>query len=73
MSKKEMPAPNVALKDFFADNKVFADVFNTYMYGKEVLQPEDLQPLDTTYSETVEEAQGMQVLGRYRDINRKAN
>ena len=73
MSKKEMPTPNVALKDFFADNKVFADVFNTYMYGKEVLQPEDLQPLDTTYSETVEEAQGMQVLGRYRDINRKAN
>ena len=51
---------------------MFADVFNTYMYGDVVLQPEDLQPIDTAYAETVQQVKGVEVLGRYRDISRKA-
>lgn len=73
MSKKKMPTPNSALKDFFSDNEMVADVFNTYMFGEVVLKPEDLQSIDTACSDTVEQAKGMEVLGRYRDISRKAS
>ena len=71
MSKKKIPTPNAALKDFFADNKVFADVFNTYMFGEEMLKPEDLQVADTAYSETVQPVKGAEKIGKYRDIIRK--
>lgn len=50
-----------------------ADVFNTYMFGEVVLKPEDLQSMDTACSDTVEQTKGMEVLGRYRDISRKAS
>lgn len=55
MSKKKMPTPNSALKDFFSDNEMVADVFNTYMFGEVVLKPEDLQSMDTACSDTVEQ------------------
>ena len=36
-------------KDYMKDNAVFADVFNYLMYeGKNVIQPEQLRPFDTT-------------------------
>lgn len=36
-------------KDYMKDNAVFADVFNHLMYeGKNVIQPEQLRPFDTT-------------------------
>ena len=36
--KKEMPKPDVALKDFFKDNEIFAAVFNGYFFeGRNVM------------------------------------
>ena len=34
---------------YVRENEIFADVFNFYIYnGKQVIDPEQLQPLDTT-------------------------
>ena len=36
-------------KKFIEKNRIFADVFNYYIYdGEQVIKPEDLQQLDTT-------------------------
>ncbi len=36
-------------KKYMSDNKVFADVFNFYLYnGEQVINPEKLHPMDTT-------------------------
>ena len=44
MSKKDIVA-----KKFLSDNRRFADLCNYYFFdGKQLMQPEDLKPLDTT-------------------------
>ena len=44
MSKKDIVA-----KKFLSDNRRFADLCNYYFFdGKQLMQPEDLRPLDTT-------------------------
>ena len=55
---------------YVRENEIFADVFNFYIYnGKQVIDPEQLQPLDTTEIGTPfggKDGQG--VVQKYRDI-----
>lgn len=71
MAQKKMPTPDVALKNYFKDNRVFADVFNTYMFGREILHASDLHPVDTEYSDALKIAAGTEKLSKYRDLIRK--
>lgn len=44
-----MGTKNTITKDYMADNRIFADVFNHMLYkGKNVIDPDTLHPLDTT-------------------------
>ena len=44
-----MGTKDTITKDYMADNRVFADVFNHMLYkGKNVIDPGTLHPLDTT-------------------------
>ena len=44
-----MGTKDTITKDYMADNRVFADVFNHMLYkGKNVIDPDTLHPLDTT-------------------------
>ena len=44
-----MGTKDTITKDYMADNRVFTDVFNHMLYkGKNVIDPDTLQPLDTT-------------------------
>ncbi len=37
-----------ATKSYMRENEIFADAFNFYVYnGKQIIDPERLQPLDT--------------------------
>ena len=46
---KPMGTKDTITKDYMADNRVFADVFNHMLYkGKNVIDPDTLHPLDTT-------------------------
>lgn len=67
---KEMPKPNEALKDYFADNEVFADLFNAYAFGgQQVIKSSELQPADSAYSASVKAdgIKGVEKIGKYRD------
>lgn len=71
---KEMPKPNEALKDYFADNEIFADLFNAYAFGgQQVIKSNDLQPADSAYSASVktEDIKGIEKIGKYRDVVRR--
>lgn len=71
MNERKIPTPDAALHDYFCDNEVFADLFNTCVFGKETIQPEDLRVVDSVYSETVSLVKNTEKLGKYRDIIRK--
>lgn len=44
-----MDTKDTITKDYMADNRIFADVFNHLLYkGKNIIDPGSLQPLDTT-------------------------
>ena len=44
-----MGTKDTITKDYMADNRIFADVFNHLLYkGKNIIEPDSLQPLDTT-------------------------
>ena len=44
-----MGTKDTITKDYMADNRVFADVFNHMLYkGKNIIDPDTLHPLDTT-------------------------
>lgn len=53
-----MPGPDEALKNFFENNKVFADVFNSYLFKDDVIDPSELQPANTAYTDTVKTTKG---------------
>lgn len=49
-----MPSPDVALKEFFRDNEIFAALFNGYFFNNDmVIKPDELKPANTAYSETL--------------------
>lgn len=44
-----MGTKDTITKDYMADNRVFADVFNHMLYkGKNIIDSDTLHPLDTT-------------------------
>ena len=44
-----MGTKDTITKDYMADNRVFADMFNHMLYkGKNIIDPDTLHPLDTT-------------------------
>ena len=44
-----MGTKDTITKDYMADNRVFADVFNHMLYkGKNIMDPDTLHPLDAT-------------------------
>lgn len=55
---------------YVRENEIFADVFNFYIYnGKQVINPEQLQPLDTAEIGTpFGGKEGQEVVQKYRDI-----
>lgn len=54
MANPMMPKPDIALKDFFRNNEIFAALFNGYFFhNHEVVLAKDLDPDDTSYSETI--------------------
>jgi len=39
-------------KEYMADNKIFADAFNYFIYnGEQIIKPDNLKPLDITFVE----------------------
>lgn len=63
-----IPRPDVALKDFFKDNKIFAALFNGFFFNsQEIFKAEELEQIDTAYSETVSTYYGYEPIKKYRD------
>ena len=51
----KMPKPNEALKDFFKDNEIYADIFNAAFFdGKQFFKGDDLYEGDTTFENSIE-------------------
>ncbi len=64
--------PSVIMKEFWRNSERFADVFNAYFFnGKEVIQAEDLQELDTDVSGIIDTGEYKVTLERTRDVIKK--
>lgn len=71
--RSRLPKANEALRDFLKENEIFADLFNTCVFGgKEILHNSDFEKVDTTLSESIECNEELLKVRRYRDIARKA-
>ena len=59
MAQRIKLKPDTILKDFWRDNRKFADLFNTCMFsGQEIVHPEHLRELDTVAASIYENDQG---------------
>ena len=73
-SNNNMPKPDLALKEFFKDNDIYASVFNGYFFNSEmVINPDDLEPADTAYVESVKARLKIDKINKYRDNVRKTS
>lgn len=64
--------PDVVLKNFWQDNERFASLFNALVFqGKEVIQPESLQEVDTEVPSIIEFKKYRETLLRSRDVVKK--
>ncbi|MCR5777330.1 MAG: Rpn family recombination-promoting nuclease/putative transposase [Lachnospiraceae bacterium] len=73
-SNNTMPKPDIALKEFFKDNEIYAAVFNGYFFNSEmVINPNDLEPADTAYVESVKAGLKIDKINKYRDNVRKTS
>ena len=73
-SNNNMPKPDIALKEFFKDNEIYAAVFNGYFFNSEmVINPDDLEPADTAYVESVKAGLKVDKINKYRDNVRKTS
>ena len=64
---------DIIFKDFWRVNERFADLFNTVIFkGKQVIQPEMLQEMDTDVSGVIEFKQYKETIARTRDIVKKS-
>lgn len=64
--------PDVVLKDFWRENHRFADLFNgVCFHGKEILQPDSLEELDTEVSGIIQMKDYKETLTRARDVVKK--
>lgn len=75
---KTMTSPDVALKEFFKDNEIFADIFNSYFFNNdEIIRAKDLEPDNTVYTATIQlnEKTGkknrLEKINKYRDNIRR--
>lgn len=72
--KKEMPKPDVALKDFFKDNEIFAAVFNgCFFEGRNVIDSSKMEPADTAYAESVRTGLKIEKINKFRDLIRRTS
>ena len=64
-----------ATKSYMRENEVFADAFNFYVYnGKQIIDPERLQPLDTAEIGTpFGGEEGQEIVQKYRDILKRVS
>ena len=63
-----MPKPNAALNNFLKDNRIYAALFNGYLFhGNEVITAAELKPVDTAYAETAMGGGKATKVERYRD------
>lgn len=75
---KDMPSPDVALKDFFKSNAIFADVFNSFLFkNNEIIKADELEPYDSAFSTTIlergEKSTKTKKLNKYRDNIRRTS
>lgn len=64
--------PDVVLKDFWRENHRFADLFKgVCFHGKEILQPDSLEELDTEVSGIIQMKDYKETLTRARDVVKK--
>lgn len=64
---------DVLLKDFWRDNERFADLFNTILFqGNKILDPDNLQEMDTDVSGVIEIKGYHQTISRTRDVVKKS-
>ncbi|MDO4960939.1 MAG: Rpn family recombination-promoting nuclease/putative transposase [Eubacteriales bacterium] len=69
----KMPTPDAALKKFFRDNEIFAALFNDCLFGhEEIIQAEELLPMDTAFTDTVPTSGRYEKISKYRDNLRQA-
>lgn len=69
MAGHRMPRPNEALTDFFSDNHIFTDLFNTCIFqGEQVLNADGLQTVDTSYVQTLDTGHDTGILYRRRPM-----
>ena len=74
MANPMMPKPDIALKDFFRNNEIFAALFNGYFFhNHEVVFAKDLDPDDTSYSETIYAKGKNEKINKYRDNIRRTS
>ena len=67
--KRQPQDKDNALNVFMSKPEIFADLFNAYIYnGKQVIQPDRLEPADRLLSEVIGNAKGQAKLTRYRDV-----
>ena len=67
----KMPRPNEALKDFFKDNEIYADIFNAAFFnGKQYFIGDELFEGDTTFDNSIKVDRQVIKLKRIRDIVR---
>ena len=63
-----LPKPNAALNNFLKDNRIYAALFNGYLFhGNEVITPAELKPVGTAYAETAMGGGKAIKVERYRD------
>lgn len=73
-----MPTPDAALKGFFSDNAVFADLFNSFLFNNnEVVKAEELAPDDSSFTASLrvkgKKRAKTEKLNKYRDIIRRTS
>lgn len=69
MSKKiQNLKPDTVLKDYWRDNERFADLFNAVLFdGEPVIQPEELEDVDTEESYVLEHKEYAESIQASRD------
>lgn len=68
-----LPKPDMALKHFFQDNRIFTDFFNAVLFqGQQILKADELQEVNAEYSVAVTKENRIQSVHKQRDLIRKA-
>ena len=67
-AKKQKLKPDTILKNYWANNEQFADLFNAVLFkGKQMIKPEELEDVDTEESSILEHKEYAESLSASRD------